>query len=134
LNNGNCAYTYESYSGDAFICICPRLFYGDRCEHAKTSIQIQLDISNIRESARVCTIQFYDVDASSLELLLRHQQITQGFPSSISYAHDGFVVPVLKAHYDSIEPKYFIIYIQPNTSLINISSSPSHCPFTSSLL
>jgi hypothetical protein len=138
LNNGNCFYTYESYNGDAFICICPKHFYGDRCQHAKMPIQVILDTNNLTElSARVCTIQFYDVVSNTLELVLRHQQLFEGFPSLISYNHDDFVAPVLsvlKAHYDSIEPRYFIIYIQPNSSLTNISSSPMDCPFASSLL
>jgi len=101
------------------------------------TIQVQLNVSNITESPRVSTIQFYDVDSRSLELLLHHQQIHEGFPSLISYNHDGFVAPilsVLKTHDDFIEPKYYIIYIQPNSSLFNISSSPSHCPLASTLL
>jgi hypothetical protein len=71
-----------------------------------------------------------------LELHLRHQQATHGIPSYISYAHGDIIVPplsVLKIDYDSIEPEYFIIYIQTNTSLVNITSSPSLCPHASSL-
>lgn len=137
LNNGKCVYTYESYSGDAFSCICPNHFYGDRCEKTKMIIEVVLNTSNINESPRVSTIQFYDADSKSLELLLRHQQIHERFPSSITYGHDAFVAPVLgvlKAHYDSIESEYFIIYIKPNSSSINITSSPSHCPLASTLL
>jgi len=100
-------------------------------------IGVRLNTSTIVESSRASTIQFYDVDPNTLQLILQHQQVTQGIPSSIFYAHDHVIAPalsVLKAHYDSNQPKYFIIYIQPNTSSINISSSPKNCPHSSLLL
>lgn len=136
LNNGTCIYIYESYGRDLFRCICSKFFYGDRCEHKKVSIQIQLNTSEISKFPRGSTIQFYDVDLITLELRLRHQQATRGIPSSISYDHDDIIAPplsVLKSYSDSTEVEYFIIYIQPNRSLINISSSPSHCPHASLL-
>jgi hypothetical protein len=137
MNNGSCIYTYESYVDDSFVCICSKLFYGDRCQHAKMAIQVELNTSIIDESPRASTVQFYDVNPKTLKLILQHQQVTEGFPSYIYYAHGLQIAPalsVLKAHYDSNQPKYFIIYIQPNTSLINISSSPENCPHASVLL
>jgi hypothetical protein len=137
LNNGSCIYTYEAYGGDAFTCICSKSFYGGQCQYAKMAIYVRLNSSTISDLPRASTIQFYDVDLASLQLHLHQQQVIQGFPSSIFYAHGLLIAPalgVLKAHYDSIQPKYFIIYLQPNTSSINISSSPAHCPFASTLL
>ena len=138
LNNGTCIYTNESYGSDSFQCICPKFFYGDRCQH-EMAIQVRLNTSTIvGESPRTSTIQFYDVDPNTLQLILRHQEVTQGFPSYISYAHDRIIAPaigILKAHYDSNQSKYFLIYIQPNTSSINISSSsPENFPHASSVL
>lgn len=138
LNNGSCIYTYESYGGNSFVCVCSKLFYGDRCQHAKMTIQVQLNTLNITEkSSRGSTVQFYDVDRDTLTLILQHQQVTQGFPFNIYYAHGHTIAPllgILKMHYDLFETKYFIIYIRPNTSSINITSSPEHCPRASSLL
>jgi hypothetical protein len=136
-NNGTCIYTYESYGGDSFQCICSKFFYGDRCQHEKMAIQVRLNTTTIAELPRASTIQFYDIDPNTLQLILRHQQVTQGFPSYIYYAHDLAVAPalgILKAHYDSNQSKYFIIYLQPNTSSINISSTPENCPHSSLLL
>jgi hypothetical protein len=101
------------------------------------AIQVQLNMSIITDSPRASTIQFYDVDSDSHQLLLHYQQVIHGIPSSIFYAHGLLIAPalgLLKTHYDSIQPKYFIVYIQPNTSSINISSSPKHCPPVSTLL
>jgi hypothetical protein len=137
LNNGSCVYTYESYGGDSFQCICSEFLYGDRCQHAKMAIQVRLNTSIIAELPRASTVQFYDVNPNTLQLILQHQQVIQGFPSSIFYAHGHVIAPslcVLKAYYDTIQPRYFIIYIQPNTLLINISSLPEHCPLASTLL
>jgi hypothetical protein len=130
LNNGSCIYTYESYAGDSFVCQCSKLFHGDRCQHAKMSIQIQLN--TIDELPRASTIQFYNVDSNTLELILQHQQVIRGFPSYICYADGLEVAPtlgVLKTYNDLNQPQYFIIYIQPNAS-----SSPENCPQASLLL
>jgi hypothetical protein len=137
LKNRSCVYTYELYAGDSFVCICSKFFYGDRCQEKNVSIEVRLNPVTIAESPRASTIQFYDVTLDTLELILRHQHVTKGFPFSIYYTHVHIIAPVLgvlKTHYDSIEPKYFIIYLQPNTSSINISSYPEHCPLASSLL
>jgi hypothetical protein len=137
LNDGSCVYPYDLESDQPFVCICSKLFYGDRCQHAKMAIQVRLNTSTIAQSPRASTVQFYDVNPKTLQLILQHQQLTQGFPSSIYYNHDRIIalaLGVLKAHYDSIEPKYFIIYLQPNTSSINIYSSPEHCPLAATLL
>ena len=130
-NNGTCVYTYEAYGGDAFRCVCSKFFHGTRCQHAKNAIQIRVNTTNITNSPRASTIQFYDVKSNSLQLVLHHQQVTWGIPSSISYAHGLLRAPVLgilKTHDDSIEPNYFILYLQPNTASIDIVSSPKHCP------
>lgn len=138
MNNGSCVYMYESYTDGLFVCICSELFYGDRCQYQKMAIQVQFNTSTILELPRASTIQFYDVNPKTLELILQRQQIIEGFPTSVFYAHGLETAPplgILKTHYDSIEPRYFIFYIQPNSSSINIpSSSPQHCPFASTLL
>jgi hypothetical protein len=94
-------------------------------QNAKVSIHVRLHTSTTVESPGAGTIQFYDIDDNKLELILRYQHVFLGFPSSIDYDHDHTMAPVLgvlKTHYDSIQSKYFIIYLQPNKSSINISS------------
>jgi hypothetical protein len=64
-----------------------------------------------RIAAYISTIQFYDVDKKTLQLILRHQQATEGLPFSIFYAHDLMIAPalgILKTHYDSTQTKHFI--------------------------
>ena len=61
-------------------------------------------------------IRFYHVTNDTLQLIRKHQQVTQGFPSSVYYAHSHAIAPalgVLKAHYDSV----FIFYLQPSSRL-----------------
>lgn len=137
LNNGSCIYNYVSYGGDSFVCHCSKFFYGDRCQRTKMIIQVRLNTSIINKSLHASTVQYYDVEQKTLKFLLRHQEVTKGFQSYIYYAHGLEIAPalcILKAYYDLNEPKYFIIYIQPNRSLINISSTPENCPKASTLL
>ena len=137
LNNGTCVYTYELYVNEPFYCNCSKFFSGNRCQHAKIVIQIQLNTGTISQTPRGSTIQFYDVNLKTLELIIRHQQSTQGLPSLIYYAHDDIIAPtlsILKTHYESIQSNYFLVYLQSNTTSTNISSSPTHCPLASSLL
>jgi hypothetical protein len=87
-------------------------------------------------SARATVVQLYNYDAVSFMLLIQHQQIYIGLPSSIRYDHaDSYALPlgVLKIYEDLSHPQYFFMYFSYEPK-INISSSPQHCPHVSLVL
>jgi hypothetical protein len=137
LNNGTCHVTYDLSGERPFFCFCSQLFHGDRCEHEKMSIRV--DIVNLTVTEPVAVVsQFYDVHKRSLELQFVHQQVYRGLPSSSRYNHGQALQPilgVLKIYDHSLAPPlYFIMYIQYGVSKIDITSSPAQCPHVSMLL
>jgi hypothetical protein len=87
-------------------------------------------------SARAAVVQFYNYNPRSFLLLIEHQQISNGLPSSIRYYHPDTDAPslgVLKIYEDLSHPQYFLMYFL-NQQKINITSSPQHCPHASLVL
>jgi hypothetical protein len=81
-------------------------------------------------------LQLYDIEIPFLTLLIRHQQVYHGLPSMISYNHPDIYAPylgVLKVYENLVRPVYLIMYLS-HQSVINITTSPQHCPQASSLL
>ncbi|CAF1067220.1 unnamed protein product [Adineta steineri] len=137
LNNGTCLYTYDAVRIYSLLCVCTKFFYGDRCQNEKMDIQIKLNLDSIDKLPRASVIQFYDVDPITYKLLIQHQQVIDGLPFSISYSHGQITAPplaIIKLYWDFIPVKYFVLYIQPNKSSINIITSPEYCPLSSHLL
>jgi hypothetical protein len=135
LNNGTCFLNYDPSGKNPPLCICSELFYGSQCEKEKASVRIDLNMRRTL-SARATVAQLYNYDAVSLMLLIQHQQIYNGLPSSIRYYHsDAYILPlgVLKIYEDLSHPQYFLMYFLYE-SRINISSSPQHCPHASLVL
>jgi hypothetical protein len=88
-------------------------------------------------SARAAIVQFYTYNSASFQLLIEHQQISNGLPSSIRYYHSDTYAPslgVLKIYEDLSHPQYFLIYFLEDQLKINITSSPQYCPHASLLL
>jgi hypothetical protein len=86
--------------------------------------------------ALASVIQFYDVHIYKLQLTIQHQQVMRGLPISVQYSHKRSTVPVLavlKLYEHSIKYKYFVLYIQPNATSVNITSTPQYCPHTASV-
>jgi hypothetical protein len=136
LNYGTCFLT-DDRSGEApYRCVCSKRFYGNRCQFEKASVHVDLNMRNA-SSVHVTVVQLYDIEVSSLQLLLHHQQLYHSLPSSISYDNDNSVAPalgLLKIYQGLEHPQYFIMYILIQTWKVNITSSPQYCPHVSSLL
>jgi hypothetical protein len=99
------------------------------------SVHIDLNMRRTL-SARATVVQLYNYHAVSFMLLIQHQEIYHGLPSSIRYYHpDAYALPlgVLKIYEDLSHPQYFLIYFLYE-SKINITSSPQHCPHVSLVL
>jgi hypothetical protein len=87
-------------------------------------------------STYVSILQFFDVIFPSWTLQIIHQKVQTDFSSIITYCHAKDHAPllgILKTYDDSLDSRYFIMYVL-NQSITNISSSPQHCPHISSLL
>ena len=135
-NNGSCHLTFDPSGITSFFCVCSKLFYGDLCQFERHAVRIELNASNIQQSV-VSVVQYYNVHNNTLKLLLQHQQVYEGLPTVLHYNSDLLFPPiicVLKTHHSAHEFQYFIIYIQPNASIINITSTPVHCPIAQLLL
>jgi len=100
------------------------------------SVHVKLNMTNT-SSIQAAVVQLYDIHTSSLQLIMRHQQVYRAVPSRIDYYHSGVHVPslgLLKIYENVTSPQYFIMYISAQTMVINVTSFPEHCPHTSSLL
>ena len=137
MNNGTCYLTFDRTGQQPFICQCSKQFYGDRCQHMKTSIRIHLTMPM---SARVNVIQFYDIEKIAQQLIIQKQFFVDGSISVIDYNHGRALAPtlaMLKVYKENNEiAQYFILYIQLNqtNTNINMTITPEHCPVSSSLL
>ncbi|CAF1486919.1 unnamed protein product [Adineta ricciae] len=130
LNNGTCHLTYDPTGENPFRCQCQTEFYGYRCEKRKSFIQIDLNMTDPITPV-VSIVQFCDIRGISLEIVLQDQQLINGLPSTISYNHPEMKVPILgilKTYIDIIHLNYFIIYLIPNVTQMQIRSTPKRCP------
>ncbi len=136
LNNGTCFPTDDRSGEAAFMCLCSKRSYGDRCQYEMASVHVNLNMTRTLP-VRATVVQFYDFETPSFQLLIQHQQVYHGIPSMINYYHSNIHAPLLgllKIYEDLIHPQYFIMYSLPQTSIINITSSPQYCPHASLLL
>ncbi|CAF1530044.1 unnamed protein product [Adineta ricciae] len=132
--NGTCHLTYDLSGENPIICQCTQQFYGDRCQYEKVSIRIAINASI---SAAASVIQFHDIFAKSLSFVARHQEVVRGVPDVIRYHHGQQIAPaiaLLKVYQDAADITYFVLYFQPNATIINITATPEECPYALNLL
>ncbi|CAM4765064.1 unnamed protein product [Rotaria magnacalcarata] len=134
LNSGICFPTY-SYSGEvSYVCVCSERFYGKRCELRKASVFLQLNMTtNLKILAT--SIQLYDVNPKTLDLIIRYQQVEHGMVSVVSYLHSDTYSPYigLLKMYDLDEQKYYVMYAMLE-STVDIVSQPHFCQSVLSIL
>ncbi|CAF0966233.1 unnamed protein product [Adineta steineri] len=134
-NNGTCYFTNDRSGKRPFHCLCAQHYYGDRCEDKRSVVRVELDVPM---AAQASVIQLYNVVDSSFELIIEYQAAARWVPLSFEYRHEGQFPPVLgilKTYSDSFaNPQLFLLYSQPNTQIINISSTPHGCPNAMTLL
>ena len=87
LNNGSC---YPSSAPDKIICICTEYYYGAYCELRKP--YIHLSMIDYEQYGGV-VVQYFEIDFTSLDLTLVHQQVHRQLPPSIEYLHGGVTIP-----------------------------------------
>ena len=136
-NNGTCYETYDPTGMRSFVCLCHKSFYGDMCQHSTSAIHIEILPSSIVNDTLASVIQYYGVNNVTFKLILHHQHVSFGIPSRLQLNHDQTEAPVLsvlKRYVSLLTAQYYILYIQPEMTAINVTSTPQHCPHTSSLL
>ncbi|CAF4374104.1 unnamed protein product [Rotaria socialis] len=132
--NSTCHLTYDPSGENSFFCVCPKNFYGDRCQYEKMSIHI---VVNMTDSVAASLVQFYDYLLPRMILHLYNQQVFRGLPKTVRYIHGREQIPfmsILKIYKDMTKPAYFILYIQPNSTTIDRTSTPEWCPHATDLL
>jgi hypothetical protein len=134
-NGGTCFQTHSRSETTSYRCICSTRFYGKTCEKEKASVRLSFNMT-AKLSIRASAVQLYDIETSSLTLLIQHQEVYHGIPSMLNYLHPDVNAPYLGLlkTYDNLERvEYFILYtmLQP---VIDIDSVPQQCPHTSLLL
>ena len=135
LNNGTCFPNYDPSGEHSHLCSCSEYFYGDRCQNEKASVYVDLNMTKTL-STRAAVVQLYNYFIDTFILIIKHQQIHTGLPSSIRFYHSDGDAPelgILKIYEGLSHPQYFLVYFL-HQSKINITSSPQHCPHSSLLI
>ena len=87
LNNGSC---YSTSAPDTITCICTEYYYGAYCELKKP--YMHLSLIDYEQYGGV-VVQYFEIDFTSLDLTLVHQQVHRRLPPSIAYLHGGVTIP-----------------------------------------
>jgi hypothetical protein len=135
--NATCHLTFDPSGDNSIICECSKEFYGDRCQHKK--IDIIIDV-NMTSTGSISIAQFYHLNIDLNEiwtLKILYQKIIHELPATIHYSHDEstiVVLSLLKVYEGFSKPQYFILYFQPPITSLKITSTPYYCPSALSLL
>ena len=80
-NNGTC---FPNAKPGQVICLCSKRYTGSLCQKRRMSIDLSLstDLSH-----RAAAIQFFEINLSSLDLILLHQHVSPTVPQQIEYLH-----------------------------------------------
>ncbi|CAF0981912.1 unnamed protein product [Didymodactylos carnosus] len=142
MNNSTCYSTHDLSSTTPYICLCTNKYYGDRCQYEKISIKIHLNIENLTSSSKneilASVIQYYDTDNITFDFILKYQQVYSLTPSNFEYYHEQIIAPIfgiLKLYQKDYQSLYYILYIQQNQTIINVTTDlRNYCPHIDTLL
>jgi hypothetical protein len=117
LNGGTCL---PSSSPDQLMCLCTREYYGDRCQLKKRHIRLSIDASLHYPGV---IIQFFDIDFTTLDLYLVHQQAHKSLPQPLEYYYTQPLAPniVLAKCYSSqadAAPHIYLLAVSTNVASI----------------
>ena len=134
-NGGTCRLIMDRSGELTYMCGCSQRFYGNQCQNEKSSLHVVLNMTNT-SFVHGAVVQLYHIERP-LTLVIQYAKAYHGLPATVNYEHnDDLYAPylgVLKSYQHLTHPKYFIMYLLRQL-IINITSSPEHCPHASSLL
>ncbi|CAF4569348.1 unnamed protein product, partial [Rotaria sp. Silwood2] len=127
-NGGTCFIDYTMDSIGQIQCLCPDLFYGNKCELLKHNVYIQVKQQNQSSNiVQATAVQYYDLKEWTLDMLIYQQQLYKGYlPSILQLNHGRLFSPaicLIKIYNENqVEyPNYFIAYNRHNQTIINIT-------------
>ena len=129
-NNGSCF--LASQSGQ-IICVCTKEYFGSTCQWKRSHLRLSLLDSSSHEGA---VIQYFELDATSLHVVLVHQEVGQKLPRLIEfYGHQTtlpeIVVAKLYSFHEDSSPELFLLSSQQNAISVKGSteiSEVNRCP------
>ena len=135
-NGGSC---FPSARIDELVCLCPKEYYGDKCERKKLYIRLTVE-ANFQYAGLV--IQFFDLDFVTLDLHLVDQQVYKHLPRTIEYYRNEQTVPtiVLGKVYSSYEDTsldFYLLSLFVSAKSIDgqtVMSEINRCPHVSTLI
>ena len=89
LNNGLCVRSSTPYQVN---CVCSNRFFGSLCQWKRTTFHLSLQNGVAYDGV---VIQYFNIDLTTLDLILVHQHVYRSVPSFIQYQHDHNRVPAM---------------------------------------
>ncbi|CAF0857990.1 unnamed protein product [Adineta steineri] len=131
-NNGKCIQVFDPAEVRSRYCKCTEKFYGEDCEHERISVRIQMKLSNLTifspTGVLASVVQYFDFGlVRSDDIYLKHQQLSLDLQLKWEYNHDQIVAPtfafskIYDSNYRLTGPLFYLLYIQQNTRVINIT-------------
>ena len=130
LNNGSCLLRAKP---GHMRCMCTDHYYGPHCEWKDSDLRLSIDVQLEYVGG---VIQYFDIDFTSLDLLLVDQKAYETLPTSIAYRRGQATVPAIVlarlyfSHKD-ITASLYLLSLQINVSSLAGTAeinSDSHCP------
>jgi hypothetical protein len=151
-NSSNCfnGGTRSVFFNRSSICLCKESYYGDLCQYRNNTINVELYFNTTQISSNptymthlAATLQLYDYNPSSLQLILKKQILCNALPTVtkiLNHEKSTPLLSVVKLYYkreELLDNKYFLLYIQRNQPSINLTVNltfDTHCEKVSVLL
>ena len=112
LNNGSCIPSIEP---DQLTCVCAEGYLGSRCQWRRPSMRLSL-VTHLPYA--VAVIQYFQIDFTSLDLILANQQVFSTLPSQIRFdQQDRITIPEivsvkLYSSYEDLSPDLYLLSVQ----------------------
>jgi hypothetical protein len=131
-NNGTC---FPTSNPDRYFCVCDSHYHGRLCEEEKTTLRFYITQHIEHRSA---VVQYFNIDFSSLHLILIHQHPYYTLPNVLYYKNIGKTSPeiVLVKLYSESEINIHLISVHTKITSINETTEVSehnHCVPVSAL-
>ena len=119
-NNGSC---YPTSEPDVIVCLCTDDYHGKNCELRKPHMKLYLNES-IPHAAAV--VQYFDIDPTSLNLILVHQKVYPSLPASLEYRHQQMTSPpitLVKLYFASVNDPVQVHLISLHINAISVQAT-----------
>ncbi|CAF3630795.1 unnamed protein product [Rotaria sp. Silwood1] len=114
-NNGTC---FPTLKPNEFSCLCTDHYHGKQCDMKTKAISLKIN-ETIKHDAVV--IQYFDINFSSLKLILVHQHPYCNIPHVLEYRYTKTIAPaiVLAKLYSNIQTEIYLISLHMHVRSID---------------